>query len=109
MEVVRQDISVERYPLETTARTTERRMNMGHYLSEMHAEDDLVGARKQSDATTRKDRTVEEVAISKTETTSCEWCDSGIDTASVMSADMMMRFVRPVNFCPNCGRKLKGE
>jgi hypothetical protein len=39
----------------------------------------------------------------------CEWCDSGIDTASVMGADMMMRFVRPVNFCPNCGRKLKGE
>jgi len=46
------------------------------------------------------------VAIPKTETTDCEWCDSGIDTASVMSADMMMRFVRPVNFCPNCGRKL---
>ena len=34
---------------------------MGHYLSEMYAEDDLVGARKQSDATTRKNRTVEEV------------------------------------------------
>jgi hypothetical protein len=49
------------------------------------------------------------VAISKTETTSCEWCKGGIDTASLMGADMMMRFVRPVNYCPNCGRKLKGE
>jgi len=58
--------------------------------------------------TTRKDRIVEEVAISKTETTSCEWCDGGIDTASLMDADMMMRFVRPVNCCPNCGRKLEG-
>lgn len=45
--------------------------------------------------------------ISKTETTTCEWCDSGIDAASVMSADMMMRFVRPVNYCPNCGRRLE--
>lgn len=48
------------------------------------------------------------VAISKTETTSCEWCEGGIDTASLMDADMMMRFVRPVNFCPNCGGKLEG-
>lgn len=49
------------------------------------------------------------VAISKTETTSCEWCESGIDSASVMSADMMMRFVRPVSYCPNCGRRLEGK
>lgn len=47
------------------------------------------------------------VAISETETTSCEWCNGGIDAASVMSADMMMRFVRPVNYCPNCGRRLE--
>ena len=47
------------------------------------------------------------VAISKTETGGCEWCEGGIDTASLMGADMMMRFVRPVNFCPNCGRKFK--
>ena len=46
------------------------------------------------------------VAISKTETTSCEWCEGGINTASLMGEDMMMRFVRPVNYCPNCGRKL---
>ena len=46
--------------------------------------------------------------IPKTETTSCEWCGSGIDAASVMGTDMMMRFVRPVNYCPNCGRRLEG-
>ena len=44
----------------------------------------------------------------KTETASCEWCEGGIDTASLMDADMMMRFVRPVNYCPNCGKAIKG-
>ena len=69
-------------------------------------QDTIITALQAYQPTTRKDRTVEEVAISKTETTSCEWCEGGIDTASLMDADMMMRFVRPVNYCPNCGRPL---
>ena len=44
------------------------------------------------------------VAISKTETTSCEWCELKIiplfyDESLLISA----------SYCPNCGRKLKGE
>ena len=79
-----------------------------HHDERMASFDLAIQALQAYQPTTRKDRIVEEVAISKTETTSCEWCDGGIDTASLMDADMMMRFVRPVNYCPNCGRKLEG-
>lgn len=38
----------------------------------------------------------------------CDYCKSGIDTASLMGSDMVMRFVHPVKFCPNCNRELGG-
>ena len=39
----------------------------------------------------------------------CDYCKSGIDTVSLMDSDMVMRFVRPVSYCPDCGRKLDRE
>ena len=64
--------------------------------------------------TTRKDRTVEEVAISKTETTSCKWCDNademGVNVKTVSDSGKwvgMKRFSSSKStFCPNCGRPL---
>ena len=52
--------------------------------------------------TTRKDRIVDEVAISKTETTSCEWCEICKQYMGKMIDSSY--FV----FCPHCGRNLKG-
>ena len=68
--------------------------------------------------TTRKNRTVEPVAISKTETTSksCWYC-YGIQDHKVVSVKTVVdKFGRelpaydtPYNYCPNCGRKLKED
>ena len=61
--------------------------------------------------TTRKDRTVEEVAISKPETTSCEWCEGNVSKyfdTNWYDFTAKNTGVRPkANYCPNCGRKLK--
>ena len=51
------------------------------------------------------------VAISKTETTSCEWCES--KTIPLFYAECVRATIDDesqlisVNYCPNCGRKLK--
>lgn len=65
--------------------------------------------------TTRKNRTVEEAAISKTETTSnsCWYC-KGIELHNIKSVKTVTdesdrelgAYDTPYNFCPNCGRKL---
>lgn len=64
--------------------------------------------------TTRKDRIVEEVAISKTETTSCKWCDNAdemeVAVKTVFSSGKSVGIKRfsssKSTFCPNCGRRL---
>ena len=48
------------------------------------------------------------VAISKTETTSCEWCEREL-SFEVVWHSFGSSFVDVAMFCPNCGRKLKGE
>ena len=59
----------------------------------------------------RKDRIVEEVAISKTETTSCEWCEIASECEYEVTffedGDRCAkhRELMP-HYCPNCGRKL---
>lgn len=65
--------------------------------------------------TTRKNRTVEEAAISKTETTSnsCWYC-KGIELHNIKSVKTVTdesdrelgAYDTPYNYCPNCGRKL---
>ena len=59
--------------------------------------------------TTRKDRTVEEVAISKTETTSCEWCEGNVSKYFDVNWYDFNGHERldKSNYCPNCGRKLR--
>ena len=64
--------------------------------------------------TTRKNRTVEEAAISKTETTGCEWCEktgkyAGFAYATFFeqtAPDEEYECSVECNYCPNCGRKL---
>ena len=45
------------------------------------------------------------VAISKTETTSCEWCEREL-SFEVVWYSFGSSFVDKAIFCPNCGRKL---
>lgn len=78
---------------------------MGHYLSEMHAEDDLVGARKRDDVTE-----------SKTENVGCWYCDGieshGIATVKTVYDEFgraLPAYDTPYNYCSNCGRKLKED
>jgi len=63
--------------------------------------------------TTRKNRTVEPVAISKTETTSCEWCEGNVSKYfDINWYDFTAKNtgVRPkANYCPMCGRKVRVE
>ena len=49
---------------------------------------------------------INQVAISKTETTSCEWCDKTL-MLFTKSGKYIPENQPPRNFCPNCGRKLK--
>ena len=57
--------------------------------------------------TTRKDRIVEEVAISKTETTSCELLNHNMNYKKCSSCNHLIHvYVNKPNYCPNCGRKL---
>ena len=48
------------------------------------------------------------VAISKTETTSCEWCDKTL-MLFTKSGKYIPENQPPRNYCPNCGRKIKEE
>ena len=59
---------------------------------------------------------LDQVAISKTETTSCEWCEKvgkyaqfDFATYTEVDGDKEYEYAVKVNYCPNCGRKLKGE
>ena len=45
------------------------------------------------------------VAISKTETTSCEWCE--LEPSEKIFAYGMGFRKMPLNYCPNCGRRLE--
>ena len=62
----------------------------------------------------KKNRTVEEAAISKTETTGCEWCEktgkyAGFAYATFFeqtAPDEEYEISVECNYCPNCGRKL---
>ena len=58
-------------------------------------------------------KTYEEVAISKTETTSCEWCDGNVskyfDTNWYDFTAKNTGVSPKANYCPNCGRKLKED
>ena len=47
---------------------------------------------------------INQVVISKTETTSCEWCE--LEPSEKIFAYVMGFRKMPSNFCPNCGRKL---
>lgn len=61
------------------------------------------------------------VVISKTETTSCDWCDGKeytIDSRDYACLEITGNKLTAygegvatgyINYCPNCGRKLKGE
>ncbi len=86
----------------------------------------ILAALQAYQPTTRKDRTVEEVAISKTETTSCEYCDGkekplhclrgehGESVCVGVSKSCGYMSVQKdgdntlyaIERCPNCGRKL---
>jgi len=69
---------------------------MPNFLLQVNQKELLAIAALQAyQPTTRKDRTVEEVAISKTETTSCETCSDDY----VYQEDW--------RYCPNCGRRLE--
>ena len=46
------------------------------------------------------------VAISKTETTSCEWCEREL-SFEVVWYSFGSSFVDKATFCPNCGRRLE--
>ena len=46
------------------------------------------------------------VAISKTETTSCEWCDGEL-SFDVVWHSFGSSFADVAMFCPNCGRRLE--
>ena len=48
------------------------------------------------------------VAISKTETTSCEWCDKTL-MLFTKSGKYIPENQPPRNYCPNCGRKIKED
>ena len=47
-----------------------------------------------------------QVAISKTETTSCEWCEGEL-SFEVVWHSFGSSFVDRAMYCPNCGRRLK--
>lgn len=47
------------------------------------------------------------VAISKTETTACEWCE--LEPSEKIFAYGMGFRKMPLNYCPNCGRRLEGK
>ena len=76
-----------------------------------------IAALQAYEPTTRKDRIVEEVAISKTETTSCKWCKSfdrfefnPIDhDGNCIPDEYCMVQSGLAAYCPNCGRKIKEE
>lgn len=79
--------------------------------------DTIITALQAYQPTTRKDRTVEEAAISKTETTSCEWCawckndecymfGKDFNCAAIPCEDCKYS-IKFDNFCRHCGRKLK--
>ena len=48
------------------------------------------------------------VAISKVETTSCEWCDKTL-MLFTKSGKYIPENQPPRNYCPNCGRRLEGK
>jgi len=53
-------------------------------------------------------KTYEEVAISKTETTSCELLNHNMNYKKCSSCNYLIHvYVNKPNYCPNCGRKLK--
>ena len=53
-------------------------------------------------------RATNQVAISKTETTSCEWCDKTL-MLFTKSGKHIPENQPPRNYCPNCGRRIKEE
>ena len=75
--------------------------------------DIIITALQAYQPTTRKNRTVEPVAISKTETTSCEWCEGNVSKyfdTNWYDFTAKNTGVRPkANYCPNCGRKLNED
>ena len=49
-----------------------------------------------------------QVDISKTETTTCEWCKGVVgEYFDVLWYDFINRKRGSVNYCPNCGRRLE--
>jgi hypothetical protein len=94
-------------------RPSENEIKSGEYPDVADAIDLAIAALQAYQPTTRKDRIVEEVAISKTETTSCEWCEIASECEYEVTffedgdrwakhRELMPRY------CPNCGRKLEG-
>lgn len=103
-------------------------MDRGRYREELRALEESckpideatarqsVKSEEVAEPTTRKNRTVEEAAISKTETTSCEWCEkigkyAGFAYATFFeqtAPDEQYEISVECNYCPNCGKALKG-
>jgi hypothetical protein len=81
---------------------------MSNYRSERKAYDLAIAALQAYQPTTRKDRIVEEVAISKTETTSCKWCEGNVSKYFDVNWYDFNGHERldKSNYCPACGRKL---
>lgn len=57
-----------------------------------------------------------QVAISKTETIGCEWCEKvgkyaqfDFATYTEVDGDKECEYAVKVNFCPNCGRRLEDK
>ena len=96
------------------AREQDREFDDGTFVDSL---DLAITALQAYQPTTRKNRTVEEVAISKTETTSCEWCESfdrfefnPIDhDGNCIPDEYCMVQSGLAAYCPNCGRDLTGD
>lgn len=97
------------------AREQDREFDDGTFVDSL---DLAITALQAYQPTTRKDRTVEEVAISKTETTSARalscWYCTEIEKHGVVAVKTVLdkagreldAYETPCNYCPNCGRKL---
>ena len=112
---------------EEVAEAIELLMELQHdnYVFQNYTEQDIknyglisiaITALQAYQPTTRKNRTVEPAAISKTETTSksCWYCDGIQDHKVVFVKTVVDELGRelpaydtPYNYCPNCGRKLR--